>query len=63
MGDRFPDMKCCTIDPCGAVAGDPGYPLASVEEVKTHLYEVHGEDETSIEEVEGMLLRSGCISN
>ncbi|KAH6879556.1 hypothetical protein B0T10DRAFT_520192 [Thelonectria olida] len=67
--DRFPDMKRCTIDQCGAVAGDPGYPLASIEEVKTHLREVHGEDEASIaEEVRyweagGILLRLGFISD
>ncbi|KAJ3539273.1 hypothetical protein NM208_g5553 [Fusarium decemcellulare] len=67
--DRFPDMKRCAIGQCRPIGGDPGYPLASIEEVKTHLREVHGEGEESVAEMvrvceaRDILLRLGFITN
>ncbi|KAF4946264.1 hypothetical protein FSARC_14238 [Fusarium sarcochroum] len=51
--DRFPDMRRCAIDQCGVMAEDPGYPLASMEEVETHLREEHGLGFQSVVEMQG----------
>lgn len=44
---EFWDFHSCGLDGCGSLM-DPGYPLASMEELIVHLREVHGVDDARI---------------
>lgn len=60
--DGFSDAQSCQIDGCGSFGG-PGYPVASPEEMRTHLREDHKMDDSEIEEItsawESIMLKRG----